>query len=111
MRAAGSKPSHKRAWISALAVAVVVVAVLALHPGGGNGSPHRHAASPRPAQLSDATFWKLIADTRTAAGNDPGRQSDLLKSRLSHLSPQAILDFARTRHRLDQGAYTWSLWG
>jgi Protein of unknown function (DUF4240) len=50
-------------------------------------------------------------ETRSAAGNDTGRQSELLKDRLTHLSPQAIIAFARTRHRLDQRAYTWKMWG
>jgi len=68
-------------------------------------------AKAAPTQADDATFWRLIAETRSAAGNDTGRQSELLKDRLTHLSPQAIVEFARTRHRLDQRAYTWSLWG
>jgi uncharacterized protein DUF4240 len=64
-----------------------------------------------PTQLDDAAFWRLIAETRSAAGNDTGRQSELLKDRLTQLSPQQVVEFARTRHRLDQRAYTWNLWG
>jgi hypothetical protein len=64
-----------------------------------------------PAPLGEAAFWRLIAETRSAAGNDTGRQSQLLEQRLAQLSPQAIVEFARIRHRLDQRAYTWSLWG
>jgi hypothetical protein len=56
-------------------------------------------------------FWQLIADTREAAGNDTGRQSELLEERLSRLPAQQIVDFARIRHRLDQQAYTWDIWG
>jgi Protein of unknown function (DUF4240) len=62
-------------------------------------------------QLDEAGFWRLIAQTRSAAGNDTSRQSELLKERLSKLAPQAIIDFARIRQRLDRGAYTWNLWG
>jgi hypothetical protein len=109
-----------------------IVVVLALVSGCGGGSGVNSAASPAadsapaaappaapaprvanaaPAQLDGTTFWRLIAETRSAAGNDTGRQSELLKDRLTQLSPQAIVEFARTRHRLDQRAYTWSLWG
>jgi hypothetical protein len=73
-------------------------------PGGG-------AAKVASGQLDEAAFWPLIAQTRSAAGNDTGRQSELLKERLSKLSPQAIIDFARIRQRLDRRAYTWNLWG
>ena len=68
-------------------------------------------AAPAAAPLDEAEFWQLIEQTRAAAGNDTGRQSDLLKDRLTHLSPQAIVEFERIRHRLDQGAYTYALWG
>jgi hypothetical protein len=107
-----------------------IVAVLAVVSGCGGGSsvksvprpaaesaPAQPApqatkvANPAPAPPDDAAFWRLIAETREAAGNDTGRQSELLKDRLTQLSPQAIIEFARTRHRLDQRAYTWSLWG
>jgi hypothetical protein len=107
-----------------------IVAVLALLSGCGGGSSVKSAPRPTvesgppqptpratkvadaaPTRPDDAAFWRLIAETRQAAGNDTGRQSELLKDRLTQLSPQAILEFARTRHRLDQRAYTWSLWG
>jgi hypothetical protein len=73
------------------------------------------AASTQPAPaaqtLDEATFWSLIEETRSAAGNDTGRQSELLKNRLTQLSPQAIVDFARIRHSLDRRAYSFDLWG
>jgi hypothetical protein len=74
-------------------------------------APDRSANTPAPARADEARFWRLIAETRSAAGNDTGRQSGLLKDRLTELSPQTIIEFARIRHRLDQRAYTWSLWG
>ena len=61
--------------------------------------------------MDSAAFWRLVADTRTAAGNDTGRQSELLEQRLSKLPAQQIVAFQRIRHRLDQRAYTWDLWG
>jgi hypothetical protein len=64
-----------------------------------------------PAQMSEATFWQLIAETRAAAHNDTGEQSHLLEERLSKMPPQAILGFERIRHGLDEGAYTWDMWG
>ena len=107
-----------------------IVAALALLSGCGGGSsvtraprpaaespPAQEApqttgvADPAPHEPDDAGFWRLIAETRAAAGNDTGRQSELLKDRLTQLPPQAIIEFARTRHRLDQRAYTYGLWG
>jgi hypothetical protein len=57
------------------------------------------------------SFWQLIAETRAAASNDTGRQSELLEARLTQLSPRAIIQFAQVRDRLDERAYTWKLWG
>jgi uncharacterized protein DUF4240 len=74
-------------------------------------APEGGAVKAAPAQPDEAKFWQLIAETRSAAGTDTGTQSELLKERLTHLSPQEIIEFARIRHRLDQRAYTWSLWG
>jgi hypothetical protein len=71
----------------------------------------RRANAPAPVRTDDTEFWRLIAQTRSAADNDTGRQSGLLEDRLTELSPQAIIEFARTRHRLDERAYTWRLWG
>jgi hypothetical protein len=71
------------------------------------GSPQRAPAG----QMSEATFWQLIAETRAAAGNDTGEQSHLLQDRLSKLPAQAILGFERIRRRLDRRAYTWDIWG
>jgi hypothetical protein len=107
-----------------------IVAAIALLSGCGGGSSVTSAPRPAaesapaqpapqetrvaergPAQPADAGFWSLIAETRAAAGNDTGRQSELLKDRLTQLSPRAIVEFARTRHRLDQRAYTYGLWG
>jgi hypothetical protein len=133
----GGRSLERMRWAAALPS---VVACLALVAGCGGGSlpPSAPAAAPAttvtvvavtqagpptatvtvaaPAQplvasgSADAQFWQLIADTRRAAGNDTGRQSELLKERLTHLSPRQIVAFARIRHRLDQGAYTYNLW-
>jgi hypothetical protein len=61
--------------------------------------------------MDEAGFWQLTADTRAAAGNDTGRQSELLEERLSQLPAQQIVDFGRIRHQLDQRAYSWEIWG
>jgi Protein of unknown function (DUF4240) len=72
-----------------------------------------HAAEPPPAVESagERTFWHLIDGTRAAAGNDTGRQSELLEERLRKLPPEQIVEFQDIRHRLDERAYTWDLWG
>jgi hypothetical protein len=74
-------------------------------------APDRGANNSAPVRADETEFWRLIEETRSAAGTDTGRQTELLKDRLTRLSPQSIIQFARIRHRLDQGAYTWSLWG
>jgi hypothetical protein len=116
-------------WQPLHAIAFVAVFVgLTLVTGCGGGSASRGAADAAapatpinqalggttpaaPAQLDEGKFWQLIAETRSAAGNDTARQSELLKDRLTHLSPQAIVEFERIRHRLDRRAYTGNLWG
>lgn len=70
----------------------------------------KRPAAPKAAAMNEARFWQLMSETRAAAGNDTGRQSDLLKQRLAKLPPQEIVEFDRIRHRLDKAAYTWNLW-
>jgi hypothetical protein len=69
------------------------------------------ARGPAGAQLDESAFWQLIAETRSAAGNDTGEQSSLLEERLSKFPPPAIVAFSRLRKQLDKRAYTWRLWG
>jgi hypothetical protein len=64
-----------------------------------------------PGGMGVPQFWQLIADTRGEAGNDTGRQSELLEGRLSELPPAQIVSFGRLRRRLDERAYTWDIWG
>jgi hypothetical protein len=107
--------------VAALVLAVVVLADgRARRPAAASGPAPAAAVRPHaaletiaapPPPPADAGFWRLMEQTRSAAGNDTGRQSELLKDRLTHLSPQAIVAFDRTRHRLDQRAYTWKMWG
>jgi hypothetical protein len=73
-------------------------------------APNSGATDAAPGGLDEAQFWQLVEETRRDAGNDTGRQSELLENRLTQLSPAAIVEFARIRHRLDQQAYTWELW-
>jgi type IV secretory pathway VirB10-like protein len=74
--------------------------------------PHPAAVQPAapPARMDETTFWRLVSETRRAAGDDTGTQSELLKERLAQLPPQAIVQFARIRARLDRLAYRWDLW-
>ena len=75
----------------------------------GEESPAKPAATP--AGMDEAAFWQLTSDTRAASDNDTGRESELLEERLSQLPAQQIVDFGRIRHRLDQQAYSWEIWG
>jgi hypothetical protein len=69
-------------------------------------------AAPAPASsMNEAGLWRLVDETRGAAGGDTGRQTELLEERLRQLPAQQIVDFSRIRHRLDQRAYTWEVWG
>jgi Protein of unknown function (DUF4240) len=68
-------------------------------------------AATSPAGMDEAAFWQLIAGTRTESGNDTGRQSELLEERLRRLPARQIADFAEIRHRLDERAYSWKIWG
>jgi Protein of unknown function (DUF4240) len=61
--------------------------------------------------MTEAEFWRLMSETRNQAGKDTAIQSELLRERLTQLSPEAIVDFARIRRSLDERAYTWDLWG
>jgi Protein of unknown function (DUF4240) len=74
-------------------------------------APHAPASPAQRREMDRAAFWDLIADTRAAAGNDTGRQSQLLEQRLSALRAQQIVDFQRLRRGFDERAYTWDLWG
>jgi hypothetical protein len=77
----------------------------------GTAAPGSTAATPAPARMDEATFWRLVAETRAAAGNDTERQSELLDARLRRLPPRQIADFGRIRRSLDRQAYTWKMWG
>jgi hypothetical protein len=69
------------------------------------------SASPTAGRMDQAAFWRLVADTRSAAGSDTERQSELLEERLRQLPAQQIAAFARIRRALDRRAYTWDVWG
>jgi len=73
--------------------------------------PTATASAHPSARMDEASFWDLTAQARAEAGNDTGRQSELLEERLRKLPPQQIVAYQRIRHRLDERAYTWDLWG
>jgi Protein of unknown function (DUF4240) len=116
------KPMTIRLLIVVAAVAAIAY-LLGSRSGEGHDTPAQSTPS-APAQSAptqtarqapqpggEAAFWGLVDDTRAEAGNDTGRQSGLLEQRLSQLPPQQIVDYQRIRHRLDERAYTWDLWG
>jgi hypothetical protein len=119
-----SVPEHRKLpWTGAAAVFAVVVAAVGAGYAIGtrlDGPDVRRAAAPAPtaaprgagaAPMDERAFWGLMAQTRKAADGDTGRQSELLEQRLRHLPAQAIVDFQRIRHRLDEGLYSWDVWG
>jgi flagellar biosynthesis regulator FlaF len=114
-----------RKALPATTTALLVAVLAGCGDGSGEqGGPDERAsqapvASEAPAaprspgasgKMDQTTFWSLITDTRQAAGNDTGRQSELLEERLRQLPAQSIAEFQRIRHQLDAQAYTWDLW-
>jgi hypothetical protein len=61
--------------------------------------------------MDEAGFWRIIDEARAAGGGEADDVSRYLEGHLAKLPPEAILEFARIRHRLDEQAYTWDLWG
>jgi hypothetical protein len=75
-------------------------------------APSAQPAQPaQPAHLGEPAFWRLVEDARRDADGDTERQSELLATRLEQLPAQQIADFGEIRHRLDERAYTWEIWG
>jgi hypothetical protein len=74
-------------------------------------APQSTAATPVPGRMDETTFWRLVAETRAGAGNDTGRQTQLLEARLRQLPAQQIAGFERIRRSLDRRIYTWDVWG
>jgi hypothetical protein len=101
-------------------VAVVVALAGAYGLGSRRAATPNGATSHAPAGsavaatpgggMDEAAFWQLVGETRAAAADDTGRQSQLLEARLTRLTARQIVDFQRIRHGLDQRAYTWELW-
>jgi hypothetical protein len=74
-------------------------------------APQNTTAMPTRGGTDEALFWRLVAETRAAAGNDTARQSELLDARLRRLRARQIASFARIRRSLDRQLYTWDVWG
>jgi hypothetical protein len=121
-----ARPSRKRGYLAMLAAVALAGAVgFGLGNGRGGGSDSQGAVSKAPAatrpasqpsnpastKFSEAQFWQLTGDTRKATANNTADQSSQIQERLSKLSPQAILEFARIRRQMDQRLFTYDLWG
>jgi hypothetical protein len=61
--------------------------------------------------MDEATFWKLIDQSRETADADPDEQLEHLEAMLRDLAPEEIVDFDRLFTEFHQQAYTWPLWG
>jgi hypothetical protein len=80
-------------------------------PNDAGLPPPPVSARTAPTQFDEATFWRLVEETRRAGGNDTDKQAGLLDDRLRQLPKQDIIQFARIRRQLNQRAYTWNVWG
>jgi hypothetical protein len=106
---------------TAIVAAMAIGLLLGRGPGAGAGQPRSDASGAQRARQAsaetaaarpdEAALWKLIGDTRRAAGGDTGRQAELLEARVAHLPAAAAQHLVRVYHRLDVRAYTWNLWG
>jgi hypothetical protein len=79
-----------------------------------NGATPANGGQQQPSQAQQQQqnpFWVLIEDTRRAAGKDTGAQTELLRDRLSRLSPSKILAFEGWWRAHDRKLYTWDVWG
>ncbi|AUG76834.1 polymerase [Kitasatospora sp. MMS16-BH015] len=61
--------------------------------------------------MYETDFWQLIDDSRIAADGDPDEQADALVERLTQLTPDDVIDFARLFEARFQRAYRTELWG
>jgi hypothetical protein len=61
--------------------------------------------------MDEAGFWRIIDEARVAGRGETDDMSSYLQDRLAKLPPDEILEFDRIRHRLDERAYSWDLWG
>jgi hypothetical protein len=83
---------------------------------GATGATGVTGPAPTPAAddcgaMDETAFWQLIDETRSAAGDNTERQSQLLEQRLRQLPPDQIAAFERQRDCFDKRAYSWDLWG
>src|SRR5260370_34845627 len=60
--------------------------------------------------MDQTTFWELIDKTRIAANNAPAKQSELLVTELTQLSPEDIMTFQTIHDNLLDDAFIADLW-
>lgn len=61
--------------------------------------------------MNAESFWKLIDQSRKAAGGDPEEQLEHLQELLQKLEPAEIVAFDERFTELYNKANTWPLWG
>jgi uncharacterized protein DUF4240/transcription factor WhiB len=61
------------------------------------------------APMDTEAFWRLIDDSRDAAG-DVNEQADVLTNSLAQLSPEQIVVFDRVYREHKVRSYSWTLW-
>ena len=91
--------------------AVTALPTPASTPAPSGTAPAAPAVPAIPGHMDARAFWGLMARSRAAAGNDTGRQSQLLERQVGALPPAQAAEFERLRHGFDRKAYTWDLWG
>src|SRR4051794_4025397 len=56
-------------------------------------------------------FWMIVEAGGREGRDDPVRQLEAVRQRLSRLPTEALIDFHRLFNRMMENAYTWDLWG
>lgn len=69
------------------------------------------SAALAPDRVDTTTFWRLIAEARSAAGLDDDAFLKALTARLDDLPANAVADFEHELQRAIAGADRWDLWG
>lgn len=72
---------------------------------------HQGAQLDTPLAMTIDTFWSIIDDVHQQSPDDMDSKCDLLRERLSALSPDDMRGFRLHFDECDARAYDWGLWG
>ena len=77
---------------------------------GGRSAPPPFDMQPTAEMMDEDRYWKLIADSLTASGEDQDAQLAFLKNELSKLPANDIIGFRLRTDKLLQDTYNPTMW-